>query len=264
VTGLLLEGVVITENAVSDGTGPVASPQHSATELEVRLRRTFADPALLALAFAHRSWCAEQGDATPSNERLEFLGDAVLGLIVAEHTYRTYQDLSEGELAKVRAAVVNTRALATESEELGLGPLVRLGKGEAASGGGQKASILADTFEALIGAVFLDAGFEEARRIVLELLADRIVAAAAGPGAEDYKTRLQELSVHHGSGAPRYEVIGRGPDHARQFMARAVVSDETLGTGEGPSKKDAEQRAAEAAWHALMERDERSRKDDHA
>jgi ribonuclease-3 len=266
VAGLLLEGVVMADNKVSCKGEFVAPVQQAAgtvggdpdssrsgtVQLEARLNRRFIDPDLLAQALAHRSWCAEQTAVTPSNERLEFLGDAVLGVVVAEHTYRAYPDLNEGELAKVRAAVVNTRALAEQSESLGLGLLVFLGKGEDASGGRSKASILADTFEAVIGAVFLDAGFAEARRIVLDLLADRIVSAAAGPGADDYKTRLQETCVHYGLGAPRYEVAGRGPDHARRYAARVLVADETFGTGEGPSKKDAEQQAAQAAWQALI------------
>jgi len=207
-------------------------------------------PTLLVQALSHRSWCAEAGGA-PSNERLEFLGDAVLGLVVAEHCYRSYPDLPEGGLAKVRAAVVNTTVLAELAGELGVGDHLLLGRGEDASGGRRKPSILANTLEALIGAVYLDAGWETAAQVVLRLLGERIAAAAAGPGAEDYKTRLQESVVRLVSELPRYDVHGAGPDHARRYTAVVYVGGEAVGQGEGRSKKDAEQAAARAAWETL-------------
>ncbi len=215
-----------------------------------RLGYRFADPGLLYQALSHRSWCAEQG-GVPSNERLEFLGDAVLGLVVAELTYDTYPDLAEGGMAKVRAAVVNTRVLAEVATEIDLGPHLRLGKGEDVSGGRTKHSILADTTEAIIGAVYLDGGFEEARRFIVDLLAARIERAVAGPGEFDPKSQLQERTVRAGSGVPRYEITSRGPDHARRYVATVYVADQRLGAGEGRSKKDAEQAAAQVAFDVL-------------
>ncbi|MGO9029873.1 MAG: ribonuclease III [Acidimicrobiales bacterium] len=210
----------------------------------------FADPSLLEQALSHRSWCAEQGDR-PSNERLEFLGDAVLGLVVAEHTYRAHPELPEGVLAKVRASVVNTRVLAEVALELGIGPLLRLGRGEDLSGGRAKESILADTAEAIIGAIYLDGGVDEARSFILGRLSQRIEAAIVEPGESDHKSRLQEVSVALGRGVPKYNVDGHGPDHARRYLATVYVAGDHLGIGEGRSKKDAEQEAARLACEAL-------------
>jgi len=210
----------------------------------------FTEPDLLDRALAHRSWCAEEGTAD-SNERLEFLGDAVLGLVVAEYTYRTYPDLSDGAMSKVRAAVVNTKTLAEIALELGIDAHLRLGRGEDQSGGRTKDSILADALEAVIGAVYLDGGLGQARGMVLSMLGARIDAAVGEPGVSDHKSRLQEESVRLGRGVPRYEVEGFGPDHARRYLATVYVSGQRLGSGEGRSKKDAEQVAARAAWTAL-------------
>ena len=192
----------------------------------------------------------------PSNERLEYLGDAVLGLVVADHCYRTYPELPEGSLAKVRAAVVNTNVLAEVAAELDLGRMVLLGRGEDASGGRRKASILANSVEAVIGAVYLDQGWDAATALVLRLLGPRIAEAAAGPGAEDYKTRLQELVIRRAGELPRYEVDGAGPDHARRYTAAVYVAGSPAGRGEGRSKKDAEQAAARQAWERLTTRHE--------
>lgn len=221
-------------------------------ELSAKLGHQFSDPALLAQALSHRSWCAE----TPgqrSNERLEFLGDSVLGLVVTRHIFVTYPGLAEGELAKLRAAVVNSVTLAHVAAELTLGPALRLGKGEDASGGREKPSILADAVEALIGAVYLDGGWDAAARLVMDRLGDRIAAAATGPGGDDYKTRFQELSARLGYQLPTYVVSDRGPDHAKHFFARVTVGDRELGRGSGRSKKQAEQAAAREAWGALLE-----------
>ncbi len=148
---------------------------------------TVGDADLLTRSLAHRSWCAEN-PGTGSNERLEFLGDAVLGLVVTDYLYRTYPDMPEGELAKVRASVVNSAALAELAAELDIGDALLLGKGEDQSGGRQKPSILADAMEALIGAVYLDEGWSGSERLVMRLLGERIESAAAGPGGQDYKT----------------------------------------------------------------------------
>ena len=205
--------------------------------------------SLLHQALSHRSWCAEQGGA-PSNERLEFLGDAVLGVIVAEHCYRRFPEMPEGELAKVRAAVVNARVLAEIAQELGIGEVILVGRGEEASGGRTKPSILADALEAVIGAVYLEAGWPAAERIVLRFLADRIDRAASQPDDFDQKGLLQELAVRQGEGIPRYVVVGSGPDHDRHFDAAVFVNGIQRGAGSGSTKKDAEQ---EAARHALSE-----------
>jgi ribonuclease III len=231
---------------VHAGTGSGVGPS-DLDALQARLGRTFSDAGLLAQALAHRSWCSEAG-GQPSNERLEFLGDAVLGLAVAEHCYRHYPELAEGSLAKVRAAVVNTGVLAEVGLELGLGEVVLLGRGESASGGRRKPSIVANTTEAVIGAVYLDGGWESASSLVLRLLGARISDAAAGPGSEDFKTRLQEVVARRVHQLPRYEVVGTGPDHERRYRARVFVQGAEVGEGRGRSKKDAEQAAARMAW----------------
>jgi ribonuclease-3 len=200
---------------------------------------------------AHRSWCAET-PGVKSNERLEFLGDAVLGLVVTDHIFRTYPDLPEGELAKVRAAVVNAGALAELAAELELGRALHLGKGEDASGGREKPSILADAMEAVIGAVYIDGGYDAARSLIMGLLGDRIEEAAAGPGGQDFKTRLQELAARRFDQLPHYTVDDEGPDHAKRFFATVRIAGDVRGSGEGRSKKQAEQAAARVAWEALQ------------
>ncbi len=225
--------------------------------LAERIGHRFTNPDLLDQAMAHRSWCAEH-DVPVSNERLEFLGDAVLGLIVAEHTYRCHPELSDGVLSKVRASVVNTRVLAEVGLDFGVAEYLRLGRGEDQSGGRGKESILADATEAVIGAVYLDGGLDEAERLVLSLLGERIGTAVGEPGESDHKSRLQELAVRLGRGVPRYSVEGFGPDHARRYRATVYVADQGLGTGEGRSKKEAEQTAAQVAC-ATLEGDEDER-----
>jgi len=254
-------GTPVAESAApQDGptvaTHPPAPGHESSAEpadrrsLARRLGYQFHDERLLEQALAHRSWVAEDEQRT-SNERLEFLGDAVLGLVVAEHTFRTHPEPSDGVLSKVRAAVVNTRTLGELALDLGMPGHLRLGRGEDQSGGRAKESILADATEAVIGAVYLDGGLEAARRVVLSLLADRITAAVGGPGDSDHKSRLQERSVRLGWGVPRYEVEGFGPDHARRYRAWVSVAGRRLGTGEGRSKKEAEQVAAQRAGQVL-------------
>ncbi|HUP86365.1 MAG TPA: ribonuclease III [Acidimicrobiales bacterium] len=229
-------------------------PSTSSSDIAVlveRLGRPFDNASLLQRSLAHRSWCAETGGAV-SNERLEFLGDAVLGLVVTDHLFLTYPDLPEGELAKVRASLVNSEALAEVAAALDLGSYLLLGKGEAASGGREKPSILADAMEAVIGAVYLDGGWSAAADLVMNLLADRIEEAAAGPGGQDFKTRLQELAARKFEQLPRYDVYDEGPDHAKRFYAKVFLAGEERGEGEGRSKKQAEQGAARAAWIELQ------------
>jgi ribonuclease-3 len=206
---------------------------------------------LLQRALAHRSWCGEQEGGAPSNERLEFLGDAVLGLIVARYTYEQYPEFPEGKLAKVRSAVVNTRVLAQVGRRLGVGEVLLLGRGEEGSGGRTKASILADAFEAILGAVYLDGGWDAVEDLVLRELGEAISRAGEEPDDFDHKSRLQEKSVREGEGTPRYVVIGSGPDHDRAYVAEVFVAGELCGTGTGRSKKDAEQEAARNAWEVL-------------
>jgi ribonuclease-3 len=215
-----------------------------------RIGYTFDDPDLLDEAMAHRSWCAEEPGRV-SNERLEFLGDAVLGLVVAEYTYRNHPELSDGVMSKVRASVVNTRVLAEVALELDIAGQLRLGRGEDLSGGRAKESILADATEAVFGAVYLDGGLVEVERVILALLKGRITLAVGEPGESDHKSRLQELAVRLGHGVPQYDVEGSGPDHARRYLATVYVAGQRLGTGEGRSKKDAEQMAAQVACGSL-------------
>jgi ribonuclease-3 len=209
--------------------------------------------ALLERALTHRSFAYENG-GLPTNERLEFLGDSVLGLIVTDTLYREYPDLPEGQLAKLRAAVVNMRALAGVARGLRLGDYVRLGKGEEGTGGRDKASILADTLEALLGAVYLDCGLNEADALVHRLF-DPVIAISAGLGAGlDWKTSLQELTAAEILGVPEYHVEESGPDHQKSFRASVRIGGRTYGEGEGHSKKEAEQQAAEAAWTSITKR----------
>ena len=208
------------------------------------------DPELLDRALTHRSYAYEQG-GLPTNERLEFLGDSVLGLVVTEHLFVTYPDLSEGQLAKLRAAVVNSRALADIARELDLGAVIHLGRGEESTGGRDKSSILADTMEAVIGAVFLQHGIDAARAFVHHLF-DPLMAEVATRGAGlDWKTSLQEIASMSGLGVPVYDVVESGPDHAKTFQAMVSIDDHSYGPGAGRNKKEAEQNAAALAFAAL-------------
>lgn len=216
-----------------------------------RLGHEFGDPSLLELALTHRSWCAEVS-SDQSNERLEFLGDAILGLAVTDELYGGFPEHSEGELAKVRASVVSSPSLAEVARSINVGPHLLLGRGEDSSGGRTKSSILADAMEALIGAVYLDGGWIAAHSLVTRLLGDQVVSVTeAGPGANDYKTRLQELVAHLGFPPPEYRVQESGPDHNKRFQATVVIDTSDHGSGTGTSKKQAEQAAAEQAWAAL-------------
>jgi len=208
---------------------------------------------LLERALMHRSFAYENG-GLPTNERLEFLGDSVLGLIVTDTLFNSYPDLPEGQLAKLRAAVVNMRALAGVARSLHLGSYVRLGKGEEGTGGRDKSSILADALEALLGAVYIARGIEPTRDQILTLFAPLLEAAAHLGAGLDWKTSLQELAASRSLGVPEYVVSETGPDHAKSFHATAIVAGRPAGEGDGRSKKEAEQRAAEQAWTALSPR----------
>jgi len=203
-------------------------------------------------ALSHRSYCAEW-DGRPSNERLELLGDAVLGLVVADHLYRAFPDLTEGDLARLRASVVSTEALAPVAAELGVGEAVLLGKGEETSGGRAKDSILADCLEAIIAAVYLSLGLAGATHFVVGLLEDPIEVIAEGR-LGDPKNWLQELAAQLNLDLPSYNVTDKGPDHAKVFFAEVTVAGEVLGRGTGTSKKIAERVAAAAALEVIEAR----------
>ena len=236
--------------SVAPGDG--RAPQADTAVLQLLLQVQVSDERL-DRALTHRSFAYENG-GLPTNERLEFLGDSVLGLIVTDTLFHLYPDLPEGNLAKLRAAVVNMRALAGVARGLRLGGYVRLGKGEEGTGGRDKSSILADTLEAVLGAVYLDCGMPAADGLVHRLF-DPVIARSARLGAGlDWKTSLQELTAAEILGVPEYMVQESGPDHQKSFRAVARIGAQTYGEGEGRSKKEAEQQAAEAAWTAISER----------
>jgi len=238
----------VTEVTAADRAGATPATAHPLSqELGVDI-----DPELLLLALTHRSWAYEHGQA-PHNERLEFLGDSVLGQAVTVKLYRAYPDLDEGILAKRRAGVVSTVALAEIARGIGLGEHLRLGRGEELTGGRDKDSILADTMEAVFGATFLSAGPDAAADLVLRLVQPLLDDPERVGAAVDPKTTLQELVARLGAPPPRYEVTAAGPDHDRVFTATVVAADART-TGTGTSKKHAEMAAALAAWRDLSGR----------
>ncbi len=228
--------------------GPPANPAPLLEALGITI-----ESELLTLSLTHRSYAYENG-GLPPNERLEFLGDAVLGLVVTDHLYNTHPEMAEGQLAKLRASVVNMHALARVARGLGeggLGTHLLLGKGEELTGGRDKASILADGLEAVIGAAYLQHGIDIARQLVHHLF-DGLLAEAPLRGAGlDWKTSLQELTASAGLGVPEYKVEDTGPDHRKEFTATVLVGGRELGYGSGTTKKEAEQKAAETAWRQL-------------
>jgi ribonuclease III len=224
----------------------------SVVELALRIGHEFADPTLLRRALAHRSFCAEVVGER-SNERLEYLGDAVLGWVVADVVYRRFPDLDEGRLTDLRKSVVNAAALADVARGLDLGGHLLLGRGEDAAGGRDKASILSDALEAVIGAVYLDGGAAAAHGLVERLIGPYLVDAGGSGSRADHKTRLQELTARMFDTAPAYVVRSEGPDHELRFFATVFVGGRPFGEGEGSSKKLAEQAAAAEAVARLLE-----------
>ena len=218
-------------------------------QLSARLGYAFTDISLLETAMHHRSWNAEN-EGGESNERLEFLGDAVLGWVVADIVYTQHSDLPEGKLTDLRKSVVNANALAEVAVDLGIGEYLMLGKGEDTAGGREKTSILSDALEAVIGAVYIDAGPQATHDVVSALMGKRIVDAVGGLDRLDAKTRLQELASKFEAHV-HYKVEDEGPDHEKMFFATVFVGDRELGYGEGKSKKAAEQIAAEIACDVL-------------
>jgi len=218
--------------------------------LEQRLGYTFDDQTLLRRAMSHRSWVAES-DEVISNERLEFLGDAVLGWVIADLVYRRFADLAEGALTDLRKSVVNATALAEVAVEMRLGDHLLLGRGEDAAGGRQKVSILSDAIEAVFGAVYLDGGSAAAFDLIERLFLSRLEDAVGTLDRLDFKSTLQELTAQRGLESPDYDVSSTGPDHDKSFTARVLVGGELVGEGTGRSKKAAEQAAAGDAFARL-------------
>lgn len=237
---------------MTTGHGMVRGGEPDLAELMRRLGHVFSDPALLRLALVHRSWHAEN-EEPDTNERLEFLGDAVVGFVVAEAAYRRLPGDPESRLSDLRQAVVNTQALAQRARSIGLGDFMLLGVGEAAAGGRDKESILGDAFEAIIGAVFLDGGLDTAREFVHRMLDDEIERTIPMLGSIDAKTALQELCARRGSAPPHYETDGEGPDHERVFTASVLIDGKVAGTGTGRTKKAAEQVAARVALRSFAD-----------
>ncbi|HVF12393.1 MAG TPA: ribonuclease III [Actinomycetota bacterium] len=221
-------------------------------QIQDRLGIRFVDTTLLVSALTHRSFAFEH-EAGPHNERLEFLGDAVLGLAITDMIFNWYPDLPEGEMAKLRSSTVNMAVLAEASRSLGLGDALFLGRGEELSGGRNKSSILADAFEAVLGAAYLDRGMPETRQLIERCLAEHIRDLVEHGRVRDFKTGLQEIAARLPA-VPEYRVISSGPDHAKRFKAEVFLAGELRGAGEGGSKKEAEQAAAKEALEGLTER----------
>lgn len=223
--------------------------------LESALGVEFADIRVLQQSLVHRSFINENPDSVlASNERLEFLGDAVLGFLVAEYLYAAFPDLSEGQLTQLRSAVVRMEALAKLARGLNLGEYLYLGRGEESSGGRHRQLILADTLEAVIGAVFLDAGLDVTRDLVLRMVRGEIDRTIEQKLSKDFKSRLQEAAQRRWQLTPVYRTVAAmGPDHAKQFVVEAVVGENALGKGTGKNKQAAEQEAARLALQSLGE-----------
>lgn len=217
--------------------------------LEKRLGYTFRDPALLRAALYHSSYANEhRGTGIESNERLEFLGDAVLGFVTAEHLYKKHPDLPEGDLTRLRAALVCEESLHEVAQALELGSYLQLGKGEEQGGGRKRPSILADATESVFAAVYLDGGIDSARNLIHRVLLDKEREELVEERRRDYKTELQELVQRRNDQQLRYELVGSsGPDHAKEFTFRVLLNGREVGNGMGRSKKEAEQAAARSA-----------------
>ena len=218
--------------------------------LEEKLGYTFQDPGLLENALTHSSCANESRGRLQSNERLEFLGDSILGMVVAEHLYRNHPDRPEGELTRTRAALVCEESLVEAARELGLGDYLKLGRGEEAGGGRRRPSIQADAVEAVLAAVYLDGGIGSARKIIRRFVLSREVAGLTA--GRDYKTALQELVQRESGQVLKYRLTGEaGPDHDKRFFVEVELNGSPVGSGQGRSKKEAEQMAAHAAIRTL-------------
>ncbi len=233
----------------------------SDTSHSAGLHQTLADLSLpisedlITLALPHRSFAYESGGLT-TNERLEFLGDSVIGLVITEELYQRFPDLDESRLSPLRSGVVSTRALADVARRLRLGESLRLGKGEEVTGGRDKSSILADALEALFGAIYVEHGLEGAKRAIVSMMSSAIDESLSRGVMLDGKTALQELLAARALGVPEYEIAESGPDHAKEFQATAIVSGSRISVGRGRSKREAEQEAARLAYEVLIESDQ--------
>ncbi|MCK8823946.1 ribonuclease III [Fuchsiella alkaliacetigena] len=223
--------------------------QAKLTELQEKIKISFNDTSLLKKALTHKSFANENRELKlKDNERLEFLGDSVLDIIVSEYMFQEYPNYPEGELAKMRAVVVSAPILADKARYLDLGRYLLLGKGEEMTGGRDRSSILADAFEALVGSIYLDSGLEVVRRFVLSLLEQDVKEVEIGEHIQDYKTTLQELIQKSSNARPEYYVIAEeGPDHSKEFTVEVRFDGQLLGRGKGSSKKEAQQKAARDA-----------------
>ena len=227
----------------------------SLEKLQKRLGVTFKDGTLLAQALVHRSYIHENPDfELADNERLEFLGDSLLGLVIAEKVYEDFPELAEGGMTKLRAALVRKETLARLAESLGLGDYLYIGRGEESSGGRAKQSILVGAFEAVIAAILIDQGFDVCRDFVRRIFAEEVGRAVEERLGEDYKSQLQEVVQAKHKLAPAYRVVGvRGPDHDRDFTVEVSVDGDVIGSGRGKSKRQAEMAAAQAALEGLSQ-----------
>ncbi|HZJ83218.1 MAG TPA: ribonuclease III [Clostridia bacterium] len=217
-------------------------------ELQKRVGYKFEDINLLITALTHSSYANEKRGQAPDNERLEFLGDAVLGMVIADHLYGTFRQYTEGSLTKIRASIVSEGSLAEIARSIDLGQFLLLGKGEANTGGGNRESVLADAVEAIIGAVYLEGGIDGARRLILELFTFLMEKSFEGKGFQDYKTNLQEILQKDSELEIVYGVIKeKGPDHDKEFVVQVYHGGQAIGQGRGKSKKEAEQEAAKEA-----------------
>lgn len=232
--------------------GRALSDSRDASSIEARIGLSFKNTAVLLEALTHRSYAFEQG-GLPHNERLEFLGDSVLGLVITGLIFQEFPELTEGEMAKLRASTVNMAVLADVARELDLGQELFLGKGEELSGGRDKTSILADALEAVIGAIYRDRGLDESERIVKSWFSGRIKDHVESGVVRDFKTNLQETAVKQNGRLPEYRLTSTGPDHAKLFVAQVYLDGRLLGSGDGRSKKEAEQAAAKEALANLPE-----------
>ena len=229
---------------------------HSANLFAVQelLGYHFRDTGLLLLSLTHRSYSRFDQDHSPSNERLEFLGDSVLGLVIADQLFRDNPNLREGELTQIKAKLVNETALASVAGDIGLNNFLRLSPEEDKAGGRSRASIVSDAFESVIAAIYIDGGLEAARDVILRLIYSRRDELATDSAQRNYKGELLELTQSHGEGAPRYDVLAaEGPDHRKRFNIAVYVAGKRVGTGEGSSKKEAEQHAASSALELLAD-----------
>ncbi len=249
----------MSEANLTSRDGPPADPalpRDPVLALEARLGMLFSDRALPLSALTHKSYVNEhREEALQDNERLEFLGDAVIDLAVSHRLMERFPAAREGDLSKMRAAVVDEQGLSEMARALGLGALLRLGRGEELTGGRQKASLLADAMEAVVAAIYVEAGLQAVLGLIDRFLGEAFARAAAGTLDRDYKTQLQELAQSRLRATPRYRVVAqRGPDHSKIFEVETDLRGEVVGRGEGRSKKDAEQAAAKLALDALGRR----------